>query len=85
MIRETFYEALNKDYSKVEFEKMAFKLEGVDSIYRVSFNGDYTNLKESFEKESVNLNMIFPQIKKITNEDLKKSLLSKIYHNGNRS
>jgi hypothetical protein len=84
MAKETFYEALNKNYSKLDFEKMKFKLDGESTMYGISFNENCSNLKESFEKEGVTLNMIFPWKKEVTNEDLKKSLLSRIYHNGRK-
>lgn len=84
MVQEKFYEALNKNYSKSEFEKMKFRSKENNSIYRVSFKGDLTDLKESFEKYGCDLSIISPWNKEITDENVKKSLLSTIFHNGGK-
>ncbi|MCX6750797.1 MAG: hypothetical protein NTZ83_05040 [Candidatus Pacearchaeota archaeon] len=86
MAKETFYQALESgNYTKESFEKLCFTREQSGPRYQVVFTNPEAGMKESINEGHYNLRTITPSLSVITDEKAKKSILSRLYHNGRKS
>jgi len=82
MIKRTFYEVLNSnEYSYEKFQKLSFRMDSEGPQYKVVFGKKYSDPGESIEKGDFILKMFIPVNKEITDENVRKSILKKLFYN----